>query len=281
MPRLEATFAAILALAGCGTGASSAHAVDGGGSSPADAGDAAMLPYGGRVVLEESDQGKEVFFATARFTRSADRVLFEGCSDVPLASGACCFVPADAWGHDPGVSAGSIDIDRNGSPLGELTFGREGYASLQDPPAADLWWMAGDTLHVTATGSLVEAFSGSVVAPPLPEILSVPEPHGSVLSLSIAEASSKPTFYTWAPAGPAGAQVLLVLRDVATGSVKCLADDEAGILSIPPQLVVSSFQAHDSGYLYIGRLLAGQAPENADVEIASFAVVEWGFLFTE
>jgi hypothetical protein len=244
--------------------------------------DAETRPYGGRVVLEHSDQGKDVFFATAKFSRSADRALLEGCTDVPLASGSCCFFPADTSGHgDPGVSAGSIAITRNGTSLGQLSFGMDGYAPLVDPPADALSWAAGDTLQVTATGDLVGSFSGSIVAPRLPEILSEPEPHGSVLSLSIAQGSSKPTYYTWAPAGPAGARVLLLLRDVATGTLKCLADDEAGVLSIPPQLVGPNFQPHDSGYLYIGRLLTGPAPQNADVEIASFAAVEWGFLFTE
>jgi hypothetical protein len=237
--------------------------------------------YGGRVVLEQSDQGKEVFFASAKFSRSEDRVLLEGCTDVPLASGSCCFlagVTSGVGGGRDGVSAGSIAISRNGAALGQLSFGPGGYDPLQDPPTATLAWTAGDTLQVAATGDVVDPFTGSVVAAGLPEILSLPEPHGSVLSMSVAEASSKPTFYTWAPAGPSGAKVLLVLVDEGTGTLKCLADDAAGVLTLPPDLVGPNFRAGDSGYLYIGRVLSGQAPENADVEIASFAVVEWGFL---
>ncbi len=295
MQRIGASFGALVALAGCGTGGSGAHAGEGGGSS-VDAGDsggeamgltpdAAIHPYGGRVVLEKSDQGKDVFFATAEFSRSTDRLLLEGCSDVPLASGSCCFVEESRSGRggagDGGVSAGSIAITRGTDSLGQLSYGADGYALLQDPPTAALSWRGGDTLEVTATGDVVEPFTGSVVAPQQPEILSVPEPHGSVLSLSIAAGSSMPTFYTWVPAGPPEAKVLLVLRDEATGSLKCLADDSAGELSIPPQLVGPNFHAHDSGYLNIGRLLAGRAPQNDDVEIASFAVVEWRFLFTE
>jgi hypothetical protein len=235
------------------------------------------------VVLEQADQGKEVFFATAKFARSEDRVLLEGCTDVPLASGSCCFlagVTSGVVGGGDGVSAGSIAISRNGAAIGQLSFGQGEYAPLADPPTSDLSWTAGDSLQVSATGDIVQPFSGAVVAPTMPEILSLPEPHGSILSSSIAEASSKPTFYTWAPAGPPGAKILLVLVDEKTGSLKCLADDAAGELSIPPQLVGPNFRPGDSGYLYIGRLQSGQAPQNDDVEIASFAVVLWGFLFT-
>jgi hypothetical protein len=45
--------------------------------------------------------------------------------------------------------------------------------------------------------------------------------------------------------------------------------------------VGTSFHPDDSGYLYLGRLMTRQALQNADVEIASFSVVEWGFLFTK
>jgi hypothetical protein len=244
-----------------------------------------MHPFGGRVVLEESDQGKQVFFATARFSRSADRVLLEGCSDVPLESGSCCFLPDPGPGPGGtgggGVSAGSIAITHDGAALGQLSFERDGYTPLVDPPTNALSWNAGDMLKVTATGDLVDAFSGSVVAPQPPTILSLPEPHGSVLSLSLADASAKATYYTWAPSGTAGAKILLLLRDVQTGTLKCLADDSAGVVGLPPQLVASSFNADDSGYLNIGRISTGQASENVDVEIASFSVVEWGFLFTK
>jgi hypothetical protein len=237
------------------------------------------------VVLERADQGKDVFFASAKFERSEDRVLLEGCTDVPLASGSCCFLAGATsgvvGGGGHGVSAGSIAVSDNGAALGQLSFGPDGYAPLQDPPSAALAWSAGDTLQVAATGDVVESFSGSVVAAGLPQILSLPEPHGSVLSMSVAEASSQPTFYTWAPEGPAGAKVLLVLVDEGTGSLKCLADDSAGILALPPDLVSPNFRAGDNGYLYIGRVLSGPAPESSDVEIASFAVVVWGFLFTK
>jgi hypothetical protein len=293
MRRVVASLAAIPVLAGCGTAVSGSHAGDAGGPSGAAdsaSGSDSIGPtpehaYGGRVVLEHADQGKDVFFASAKFSRSVDRVLLEGCTDVPLASGSCCFLAgvtsAVGGGHDPGVSAGTIAIARSGSALGQLSFGRDGYDPLQDPPMTALSWMPGDTLQVSATGDVVGPFSGSIVAPGLPQILSLPEPHGSVLSMSIAEASSKPTFYTWAPEGPADAKVLLVLVDEGTGTLKCLADDAAGVLTLPPDLVSPNFRAGDNGYLYIGRLLAGQAPENADVEIASFAVVVWGFLFTK
>jgi hypothetical protein len=294
MRLIVASLAAIPALVGCGADGSGAHAGDAGGSPPSGAADSApgsdsIAPtpehaYGGRVVLEESDQGKDVFFATAKFARSEDRVLLEGCTDVPLASGSCCFlagVTSSVAGGGGGVSAGSISFAGNGAALGELSFGPDGYTPLVNPPAFALSWMAGDTLQVTATGDVVGSFSGSVVAPDMPQILSLPEPHGSVLSMSIAEASSNPTFYTWAPAGPAGAKILFVLVDEGTGTLKCLADDAAGALRLPPDLVSPNFRAGDDGYLYIGRLLSGQAPENAQVEIASFAVVVWGFLFTK
>jgi hypothetical protein len=74
--------------------------------------------------------------------------------------------------------------------------------------------------------------------------------------------------------------MLLVLVDSATGEVKCLADDTAGTLTVPPQLVSTNFHVNDTGYLEMGRIVVTHPSSNADVELVAFSTNIWSVVYT-
>jgi hypothetical protein len=94
-------------------------------------------------------------------------------------------------------------------------------------------------------------------------------------------ASTMPTVLSWTSAGPPGAEILLILVDTGIGEVKCWADDTAGTLTVPPQLLSTNFHVNDTGYLNIGRIVVTHPSTNADVELVAFSTTVWSVIYMQ
>jgi len=180
-------------------------------------------------------------------------------------SGRCCFIPPadDDAGAPTMTSAGTIALADNGTAIGTITFGGASYPTSVTTST----WKAGDTLSVTAAGDVVKGFTGSVVAP---DTLAVTAPAGGTAQASI----TKDMAITWTPGTAPGATIIAYMGaavdDTHRGTLKCLADDAAGALTVPAS-ILGHFRSGGTGAMALARGTSSfVTSENANIEIIAF-----------
>jgi hypothetical protein len=218
------------------------------------------LPYAGKVLLEEI--GSTTYGVVDIKTRELFVSTFN-CPSNAVVSGRCCFIPPadDDAGTLAMVSAGTIALADKGTSIGAVPFQGTTYPTSVGTSS----WGAGDTLSVTAPGDVVKAFTGSVVAP---EVLVATAPTAASQSIT------KDMAITWTPSATPGATIIAYMGaavdDTHRGTLKCLADDATGALTVPAS-ILGHFRSGGTGALALARGNASfVASENANIEIIAF-----------
>jgi hypothetical protein len=161
------------------------------------------------------------------------------------------------------VSAGTLALAANGVALTTIPFNGSIYPVSVSTPS----WKTGDTLQVTAPGDIVKGFTASIVAPDAPTVLS---PAG-VGTVSVA----KDWAITWTPsAADAGSTIIAFLGasvdDTHRGTLKCLANDAAGSISVPAS-ILGHFKVGADASLAVARGVRTSVDTgNALVEVIAF-----------
>jgi hypothetical protein len=237
---------------GSGSAASGDGASTDGTSSGTDG--AASPPYYGKVQYLRVAKGTSTTYEVLGvFEPSGSIRSALVCPPGATTSGPCCLFPpaqVDA-GSNPyaSLSAGTLSVTVGGTPLTSLAYDAQmmGY----DPvgPTATTLWDGNEVMQVSATGATVQAFSGSVALPAAIQGLSVQA--GATVTVN----RSADWTATWTP-GQGKSTVLLSLYTANT--IRCVADDIAGTLTVPSAL--------------LGQLQTGSGGGRDAIEIESVAV---------
>ena len=256
-----ASFAALGLAAACSNGSGGFADT---GDAGTDASDAAVIrtPYFGtlnaiKVIIDSTS----VYSVDADFAATLDAGIGDGGAAVPCTlgtlSGNCCYLPPGLAVGDAGVptialsSAGSILFKDGSTPIANLTQrpgGAYGYTSTMD---ATLKWQPGDTIAVSASGAVVQAFNASFTTVDDLGALTPTISFSSPTTVTLAS----PFVVQWT-AGTADSVLLamgaLNSNNKPDGSITCLAKDSAGMISVPGALL-AKLTSGDVGGISLSR----------------------------
>ena len=207
------------------------------------------LPYVGELTatstpVKDADGGASTVFTItgAFFPTPATTPTTPTCPTNGTSSGSCCYIPP-AMASDAGVtsdagtvaaaSAGTITIKdgtANVAALNPLPSGG-GYGITSGTMNPSVTWNPGDMLSISAQGSTVDAFTGSLttvdafagVTPPQSLTTAANVPLSSDLAIS------------WAVGNGTNVTALLAVK---SGSITCQVSDSAGTVSVPSTLLM-------------------------------------------
>jgi len=205
-------------------------------------------PYAGQITLTSLPDGwsMQANFTTAE---AADAGVCPGAT-----IGACCvfsqpqWVIADGDSVPPVVGAGTLTVADGDKSLATASFAGYGYHPISSSESSAPGWSPGDVLSLSAAGSAVDSFSGSVVAPPAFTAVS---PQLSPTEISVVRLSTDLQL-SWSPADGYAGSVTAQLFDVNGFYVTCSGPDAAGSLTLPLE-TFANFAAADTGTLTLSR----------------------------
>jgi hypothetical protein len=132
---------------------------------------------------------------------------------------------------------------------------------------------AGDVFDVSAVGSTVSAFAGTL---PTPHAFTSVQPAFTSPDEQVSIDPSNDLLVVWVPDTIGGAEVTLEI-DGFPGTVRCAAPDEAGQLTVPSQLLGGLNGAGVGAIVMTRSLRTTLQVGNASVTLESFwQVVGWG-----
>jgi hypothetical protein len=205
-------------------------------------------PYAGFVTFIWAPSSNGVL---ANFTTPQSATSPFACPGTQV--GNCCSYAQPIIANSPAgaepvpVGAGRITLTDGAQRIGSFDFSGFGYVPLSSAETASLTWAPGDTLQASASGGNVDAFSGSITAPPAFDGVSPAMTTDAMLSVKLANDFT----VSWSP-GTSPQPVTLVLFDVAGFYVACSGPDSAGSLTAP-SATMSSFASDDTGYITLTR----------------------------
>jgi hypothetical protein len=151
-----------------------------------------------------------------------------GCSVASNGSGSSPSIPPGV-ANFMFVSAGTLTATDGSAALATIPYANGGIYDYDTNSHPTLQWNPGDVLNVSASGSAVPAFSGSITAP---QYVSGLNPAISLEAATTASAST-PFVLSWTPSSDNGTmQFLLTGATTPVVSVACYADDSAGSISV-------------------------------------------------
>lgn len=184
--------------------------------------------------------------------------------------GSCCFwhfTPSDGGFSDAGVPpqvwryacAGPITMTDNGATMGTINCTDAGtYAGITKS------WNDGDSLHASAPGAEIHAFSNGIGAAALFKNITPKFSTSSALSVSV----SKDLVMTWTKAF--GEIDLFLVDSSALNQIECKTSTDLGTITVDHTLLANMVQG--KGTATLTRTITGQVIcDNADVIIQSSA----------
>jgi hypothetical protein len=178
-----------------------------------------------------------------------------------MQSGSCCYAPASTGTANTAtyVSAGDIVVRDGSNAIATMSPTMQNgvmnvyVASSQQDQTYQ--WAGGDTLSFSATGGMVDAFSGTVVAPALMQGIN---PALSTMTPTMVSSSSDFTI-TWTPAATSGVAsgifVSALKGSVPDGSISCNGTDSAGSITVPKALL-ANMSTGDDLQIVLSRLVS-------------------------
>jgi len=199
-----------------------------GGSAPQDGG-APATPFSGYVTATQlSGEPEEIL---AAFSPSAAPMVLPflgSCTPDNEVVAGCCYASTTPSRGASSVSAGTVQVNAGGAAQGVSLYPQYGYA-LQ---SASLW-APGQVLQVSATGAAVQAFAGSLQTVMPLEGVAPLVAGGPATMIDRAQDFS----VQWTPSSVAGDQVMLWFETTSSWIIACTADDAAGTLRVPSDLL--------------------------------------------
>jgi hypothetical protein len=245
-------------------------------------------PFIGNVTLQWAPTSDAV---TADFTtpQFANVLQFWDAGCLGTQVGSCCAYaqpeitnptgPGTSNAEPITASAGTITVtdlsDTANQTLGNFDFAGIGYYPLSSAETPSLLWSPGDTLSVSASGGLVDGFSGMITAPAAFTDVSP----GLTLTGQIVVSLATDFTVTWTP-GPdadAGGIVTVDLFDPLGFYIDCTVPDSAGSVTVPVAafdlgLDAGEILSGDNGYVTLYRPVSETlSSDNATVTLTAEA----------
>jgi hypothetical protein len=157
------------------------------------------------------------------------------------------------------VSAGNIVVKDGSTTIATISPSTQGSvmnAYVENSQQSSTFkWAGGDTLSFTASGGTVNAFSGSVVAPPLMQMIT---PIFDPMTATNVPASSDFTV-GWMAGTTQGAMASLFMAamkgSTPDGSIFCNGMDSAGTITVP-QVLLAKMTNGDALQIVLTRLVS-------------------------